>query len=135
MKNIKIFFYKIWRFLYYFGVLTTVVLVIAIIVILYKEPYWFAIDSCFDTGGVWDYNERRCREDCLKWNEAYGCIKLTPEQVEIFKQCGSVATCPSDKVYKEICQNNDKRWDDKRKECDFETPIEKTRNLRKSISR
>ncbi len=124
MKNIKDFFDKIWRVLYFLGIITAGILSITIISVLYKEPYWFAIDSCFDTGGVWDGKEHRCREDCLKWNETYGCIKLTQEQVEIFRQCGSKALCPSEKIYKEICQNNHKKWDDKRKECDFDTTLE-----------
>lgn len=42
-------------------------------------------NGCLDEGNVWDYNENRCREDCLAWNKINGCIKLTDEQVELFK--------------------------------------------------
>ena len=38
-------------------------------------------NGCLDEGNVWDYNENRCREDCLAWNEINGCIKLTDEQM------------------------------------------------------
>ena len=35
-----------------------------------------AIDHCLDSGkGVWDYNERRCRTDCWKWDDKLGCLK------------------------------------------------------------
>ncbi len=36
----------------------------------------FAKDHCLDSGkGVWDYNERRCRTDCWKWDDKLGCLK------------------------------------------------------------
>ncbi|MCM1324651.1 MAG: hypothetical protein NC218_11060 [Acetobacter sp.] len=39
--------------------------------------WWFDKDgSCLDTGGVWDGNEKRCRQDCLTWNEVDGCVPL-----------------------------------------------------------
>ena len=30
--------------------------------------------DCAENGKVWDYNEKRCRDDCLTWNEVNGCI-------------------------------------------------------------
>lgn len=30
---------------------------------------------CKYAKGVWDYNERKCRSDCLTWDEKLGCIK------------------------------------------------------------
>ncbi len=32
--------------------------------------------SCIDVGGVWDNVEKRCRYDCLTWNEEDGCVPL-----------------------------------------------------------
>lgn len=29
-------------------------------------------DICLDDGNVWDYEENRCRKDCLTWNDKYG---------------------------------------------------------------
>lgn len=33
-------------------------------------------DNCLDGGGVWDGAEKRCRHDCLTWNEKDGCVAL-----------------------------------------------------------
>ena len=33
------------------------------------------ISICHDDSGVWDYNEHRCRFDCLTWNDTDGCVK------------------------------------------------------------
>ena len=33
-------------------------------------------DNCLDGGGVWDGMEKRCRDDCLTWNETEGCVPL-----------------------------------------------------------
>ncbi len=32
--------------------------------------------DCIDNGGVWDYNQKRCRNDCLTWKRKFGCIPL-----------------------------------------------------------
>lgn len=35
------------------------------------------IDTCLDMGqGVWDYDQNRCRSDCLKWTKETGCVPL-----------------------------------------------------------
>ena len=31
---------------------------------------------CADDGGVWDYDQKICRHDCLKWTEREKCIPL-----------------------------------------------------------
>ena len=42
---------------------------------------WFdEAGTCFDLGGVWDGNEKRCRCDCLKWTAESGCIPLPDGQ-------------------------------------------------------
>ena len=53
-----------------------------IVAILAYEAYsctntFLEIDSCLDSGkGVWDYDQKRCRHDCLKWTEREKCIPL-----------------------------------------------------------
>ena len=84
------------------------------------DPYFLAEDACLDSGQVWDASEKRCREDCLKWNEDYGCIKLTSDQVAALAQCQHKTNCFSKKVYKEICLNNQKAWDIIKESCWFE---------------
>ncbi len=82
---------------------------------------WFAIESCLDDSKVWDYAENRCRNDCMKWNKKYGCIKLTPEQMTLFENCRhNLPNCISAAGYKEICLNNQKAWNIDEKECYFE---------------
>ena len=44
-------------------------------------------DMCFDDGNVWDYDEDRCRDDCLLWNDKYGCVQMTPEHIQYMKDC------------------------------------------------
>jgi hypothetical protein len=50
--------------------------------ILVYEAYsctntFLEIDFCLDTAhGVWDYDQKRCRQDCLKWTEREKCIPL-----------------------------------------------------------
>ncbi len=39
-------------------------------------------DICLDDGGVWDGAEKRCRHDCLTWNERDGCVPLEKMKVE-----------------------------------------------------
>ena len=34
------------------------------------------IDSCLDMGDVWDYDEERCRTDCITWTKESGCVKI-----------------------------------------------------------
>ncbi len=46
---------------------------------------YFAFDfagTCLENGGVWDGAEKRCRYDCLTWNERDGCVPLEKMKVE-----------------------------------------------------
>ena len=45
------------------------------------------VDTCRDGGDVWDYDEDRCRDDCLLWNDKYGCVQMTPEYIQYMKDC------------------------------------------------
>lgn len=78
------------------------------------------IDYCIDIGYVWDYNEKRCKNDCYNWNKDYGCIKMTEEQIKIQKNCiYNTKDCPKDKISKNICLNNNKAWNLNDNNCDF----------------
>lgn len=78
-------------------------------------------NSCLDDGNVWDYQENRCREDCLVWNEINGCIKMTDEQVKLFKDCRhKEAGCISKEVFDDICLRNNMPLNKKTGECDAE---------------
>ena len=43
---------------------------------MFLRSDFVAIDSCLDTGGVWDYKQMKCREDCVTWNWKYGCVPI-----------------------------------------------------------
>ncbi len=87
-------------------------------------------NSCLDNGNVWDYQENRCREDCLVWNKINGCIKMTAEQVKIFKDCRHKEVgCVSKKVFDEICLNNNMPLNKKTGECDTEFTLDKCYKL------
>ncbi len=80
--------------------------------------------ACLETGGVWDEEEGRCRQDCLVWNKKFGCIELTAEQVKKMESCRSINKhCLSIDDFFVICQNNNKAWNLDNKSCRFEFEI------------
>lgn len=90
-------------------------------------------NGCLDEGNVWDYNENRCREDCLAWNKINGCIKLTDEQVELFKKCRhQPAGCVANEVFTEICLNNNLPLNRQTGECDAKFTLDKCHKLGKN---
>lgn len=80
------------------------------------------VGHCLENGGVWDYDTRTCRKDCLTWRKEFGgCIHLTPEQVKKMDNCQyDTAPCLSDEDYLEICEVNHKAWNLDTKDCRFE---------------
>ncbi len=60
------------------------------------------IDSCLDLGDVWDYNEKRCRKDCLTWNKLHGCIYMNEEYQRLFLACAEKTEECSDKRLEEL---------------------------------
>ena len=61
---------------------------IVLSLVVWKIYIFLAQDSCLDSGNVWDYDEGRCRDDCLRWDKFHGCIKMNDEQVALFKNVG-----------------------------------------------
>ena len=87
-------------------------------------------NSCLDNGNVWDYDENRCREDCLAWNEINGCIKMTDEQIKLFKKCRhQPAGCISKDVFNNICLQNHLPLNQATGECDAEFTLDKCHKL------
>ena len=87
-------------------------------------------DSCLDSGNVWDYNENRCREDCLIWNKINGCIKMTEQQVQLFKKCHhEPAGCIPKDVFNSICLQNNLPLNQVTGECDAEFTLDKCHKL------
>lgn len=87
-------------------------------------------NGCLDEGNVWDYNENRCREDCLAWNKINGCIKLTDDQIELFKKCRyKPAGCVAKEVFNEICLQNHLPLNQITGECDTEFTLDKCHKL------
>ena len=84
------------------------------------NPYWLSIDTCLDNGQVWDYQKNICRDDCLIWKKEFGCIKLTPEQTKLLKQCKNLSNCPDNQTFKEICLSNQKAWNINNNDCKFD---------------
>ncbi len=83
--------------------------------VLVKNPYFLAEDTCLDAGNVWDDDEKRCRDDCLKWNKDYGCIQITQEQRMLSSRGKRIPVA----VYKDICLSNQKAWNNDKSDCDF----------------
>ena len=80
---------------------------IVLSLVVWKIYIFLAQDSCLDSGNVWDYDEGRCRDDCLRWDKVHGCIKMNDEQVALFKKCRyQPAGCVPRRVFDDICLNN-----------------------------
>ena len=117
-------------FFYFLGVGGFFSALLVLIVLLIKNPYFLAEDICLDGGQVWDGDEKRCREDCLTWNKDYGCIKMTEEQVGVFAKFRNRERYIPIKVYKEICLNNQKAWDNDQENCLFEFRVRECNTLK-----
>ena len=103
------------RFIYVLSLMIAALGGFIIVCVFIKNPYFLAVDTCIDAGNVWDDDEKRCRDDCLKWNRDYGCIQITEEQRMLF----SVNKRISEAVYKDICLSNQKAWNNDKGDCDF----------------
>mgnify|MGYP004478226825 FL=1 len=81
-------------------------------------------DMCFDDGNVWDYDEDRCRDDCLLWNDKYGCVQMTPEHRKFIDECyEDWQHCDREqahKYYLELCEKYKVPIDPKTGECYFD---------------
>lgn len=121
MINIKNLIHHVFNLYIWLGIALLVVLAGVLIGVFIKNPYWLAIDSCLDMGNVWDDSEKRCRDDCLTWNKEFGCIELTAEQVQMFKNCQThIRYCIPRHVYKDICFYNQKAWNLDKEECRYD---------------
>lgn len=104
--------------MFYSKTFTLCSLTVIVCLAIWKIYVFLEQNSCLDSGNIWDYQENRCREDCLSWNKINGCIKMTPEQVKIFRKCRHKASnCVSQKVFDEICLNNNMPLNKKTREC------------------
>lgn len=107
-------------------------LLIILCIAIWKIHIFLAQDSCLDSGNVWDYQENRCRNDCLAWNETNGCIKLTTEQIGLFEQCRHKQQgCIAKEIFDEICLNNNLSLNKVTGECDMEFTVSKCNKLGK----
>lgn len=126
MKNIsvRLIIKIISSIIYKVGLLLSVVLMGLILFFFIKNPYWLAIDSCMDSGKVWDGHENRCREDCFTWNEAKGCIQLTRDETEAFRKCRhQPVSCHNilyDKIFPKKCFDYAGAWNLDTKNCNYE---------------
>ena len=96
------------------------ILIIGLIVYIARcTDRFLAIDSCLDIGNVWDDEQNICREDCLAITKGFGCVKMTDEQVELFRKCRyKSAGCIPEEVFDEICKQNDLPFNAKTGKCD-----------------
>lgn len=81
------------------------------------------VGDCAENGKVWDYNEKRCRDDCLTWNEVNGCIYMDEEYRRLFRACADkTADCDREKLDlldKELCKKYNAPLNLKYGYCDF----------------
>ncbi len=78
MKSIK----KSLRYIFlFFLIIGTIVLIVVASGMLFfvfdKQGY------CLSEGkGVWDDDQKICRQDCLTWNKKDGCVPITKENIK-----------------------------------------------------
>lgn len=101
-------------------------LIVIICFAIWKIYIFLEQDTCLDNGNVWDYQDNRCRDDCLTWNRINGCIKLTVEQIKLFKECRN---CVPRKVFDEICLNNNLPLNQKTGKCNTEFTTDECNKL------
>ncbi len=97
-----------------------VILSILLLPILWQIFVFLRIDTCLDNRGVWDYEMKKCRHDCLKWRKDFGCIKLTEEESKTIQSCPFSGNCISDEMYRKICLRNQKAYNPETNVCKFD---------------
>ncbi len=112
------FFKKLYSCIEHIVLFLLAFAIVCMLFLWFQNPDWLDIDSCQDLGKVWDRDEKRCRDDCLVWKADFGCIKLTAEQSEKYKNCAT-SSCFSSEDNKDICLQNNKAWNEKQQVCDF----------------
>ena len=78
------------------------------------------IEQCLENALIWDYDENRCRDDCLKWGEGFGCIKLTAEETATIKECRFKTDCITNDMIRTICLRNGKAYNEGNRNCRYD---------------
>ena len=98
-----------------------VLLLLFHLVMFIIDPYSAEKEACmYDSGGIWDDSEKRCRKDCLWWGEKYGCIKMSEQQMKLYNQYLDNDQQVPPSLKKEICLNNQKAWNIDEEDCYFD---------------
>lgn len=97
---------------------------LVLIALIWKLHYFLAVDTCLDGGDVWDYDENSCRQDCLTWTWAKGCIIMDTEYRAVFERCAQLPDeCDKTKerkLYLKLCQKYQAPVNLETGLCDFE---------------
>ena len=96
--------------------------------------HFLKIDSCLDSGNVWDYNENRCRSDCLAIIKSKGCIYMDKKFRQMFSACADrLPSCDRQKfetMRRILCKQYQGAWEIDGKYCDFEFTVDKCGKLK-----
>lgn len=90
--------------------------------LLNSLDYFLRVDTCIDGGLVWDYDERRCRDDCLTFVKGKGCIYMHQAFREVFEGCPYSSEECEKRMDKELfimCEKYQGAWNLDDKTCDF----------------
>lgn len=86
------------------------------------------IGNCKSDGGVWDYDQKTCRQDCLYWSKTKGCVKLTDEELVAFEKCKNQSNECFDliynKMYPQKCFDYDGAYNLDEETCDYDFELE-----------
>lgn len=77
MPNIKKGLRHIFLVFFSIGIMLFIGIISSILFLMFdREGYCLS-----EEGGVWDDNQKICRQDCLTWNKKDGCIPITEENI------------------------------------------------------
>lgn len=108
-----------WRIVYSLAALFMIPFLIMCSMFLFDN-----LGNCKSDGGVWDYDQKTCRQDCLYWNKTNGCIKLTDEELAALENCKNQSNECFDliynKMYPQKCLENNGVYNLDQETCDYD---------------
>ena len=129
--------------------LKVLILLCVIGYLLNSLDYFLRVDTCIDGGLVWDYDEHRCRDDCLTFVKGKGCIHRCRDDCltfvkgkgciymhqayrEVFEGCPYSSEECEKRMDKELfimCEKYQGAWNLDDKTCDFHFSLEECGKL------
>ncbi len=110
------------------SILTLFFILIGVLVAIFCYLWFDDVGNCASDGDIWDYNEERCRSDCLAFSKRKGCVYMDKEFQQLFENCAKKSAQCDEKRYAELsfelCKKYQGAWHKKNKTCWFDYATE-----------